>query len=152
MGGGPQICTKSRNCSLIEEKASMIDFNTSNRSCIRSGYRIALPDRPIGSLHNPNFRAAPDPADRPPLAPRHARSHTPTEHTHTYTCMRLTLIHPYCHILRKKFARNFAKRFSHDKETLGNYRAPIGDYRDTIGSPSRRTTMRPYSATISVHI
>ena len=34
----------------------------------------------------------------------------------------------------KKFARNFAKGFSHyNKETLGNYRATIGDYRETIG-------------------
>ena len=51
-----------------------------------------------------------------------------------------------------KFARNFAKGFSHYEETLGNYRATIGDYRETAGSPSRRTTTRPYSATISTHL
>ena len=54
---------------------------------------------------------------------------------------------------KKKFARNFAKGFSHyNKETLGNYRATIGDYRETTRSPSRRTTIRPYSATISAHL
>ena len=42
--------------------------------------------------------AGPDPADRPPLSPRRACTHThPPSHLHMST--RLTLIHPDCHLL-----------------------------------------------------